>query len=60
MADEQKLINALTRVSMSLMAALSYVKHTPECRKAAASDKIFEQTLKDWEKALEQARAALS
>jgi hypothetical protein len=60
MADrEHKLIDALVTVSSSLMSALSYIKSTPECRKAAASNKIFDQTIKDYETALEIARTAL-
>jgi hypothetical protein len=51
---------ALTRVSVSLMGALSYIKATPECKTAAPSDKIFDKTIESYEKALEMGKAALS
>lgn len=57
---EEKMTESLVRVSVSLVAAISYVRSTPECRKAAASDAIFEQTLKDWERALNMAKAAMT
>lgn len=56
---EKALTEALVRVSCSLIGALSYIKATPECKKAAASDKIFDQTIKDYEKAVDAAKAAL-
>lgn len=49
---------ALVRVSVSLMGALSFIKATPECKLAAGSDKIFEKSIEDYERALEMAKAA--
>jgi hypothetical protein len=56
---EKRLTEALVRVSVSLMGALSYIKATPECKKAAGSDKIFDKTIEGYERAIEMAKRAL-
>jgi hypothetical protein len=50
---------ALVAVSRSLIGAISIIEHTPECKKAMPSDKMFNQMLKDMKKNLEMARKAL-
>jgi hypothetical protein len=44
----------------SLAAAISLLERTPKAKKAAPSDKMFDQMLADYRKALANARAALS
>ena len=53
------LTEALVAVSRSLMGAISIIEHTPECKKAMASDKMFDELLASMKKNLEKARAAL-
>jgi hypothetical protein len=54
-----KLTEALVACSRSLIGAISIIEHTPECKKAIASDKMFDELLAGMKKNLEQARAAL-
>ncbi|MCK1445387.1 hypothetical protein IVB43_23670 [Bradyrhizobium sp. 48] len=44
----------------SLTAAISLLEHTPKAKKAAPSDKMFEQMLSDYRKDLANARAILA
>jgi hypothetical protein len=49
----------LIAVTAALAAAISLLERTPKAKKAAASDKMFDQMLKDYRKALDTGRAAL-
>ena len=51
---------ALVSVTASLAAAISLLERTPKAKKAAPSDKMFEQMLIDYRKSLETGRAALT
>lgn len=44
----------------SLAAAISLLERTPKAKKAAASDKMFDQMLDDYRRALANARDAIS
>ncbi len=44
----------------SLAAAISLLERTPKAKKAAPSDKMFDQMLADYRKSLEAARTALA
>jgi hypothetical protein len=50
----------LIAVTAALGAAISLLERTPKAKKAAASDKMFDQMLKDYRKALEIGRAQLA
>jgi hypothetical protein len=60
MAREKELTEALVAVSKSLKAAISLLESTPQSKKAAASDKMFDQMIADYKLALERGVAALS
>jgi predicted solute-binding protein len=49
----------LITVTAALAAAISLLERTPKTKKAAASDKMFDQMLQDYRKALEIGREAL-
>lgn len=49
----------LIRCLASLAAAISLLERTPKAKKAAPSDKMFEQMLTDYRAALEAGRAAI-
>ena len=51
---------ALVSVTASLAAAISLLERMPKAKKAAPSDKMFEQMLVDYRKSLETGRAATS
>lgn len=51
---------ALVHAVASLAAAISLLERTPNAKKAAPSDRMFDQMLKDYRKALEEARAVLN
>lgn len=57
---EEKLTDALVAVTRSLIAAISVIEHTPESKKAFASDKMFNQAMRDYKKAADASRAVLS
>lgn len=50
----------LIDVVASLAAAISLLERTPKAKKAAPSDKMFDQMLADYRKSLEAARATLA
>jgi hypothetical protein len=52
--------DAFIGVTASLAAAISLLERTPNAKKAAPSDKMFEIMLSDYRKALEAGRAALA
>ncbi len=52
--------DAYVGVLASLAAAISLLERTPRAKKAAASNKMFDQMVADYKKALETGRAALS
>ena len=52
--------DAFVAALASLAAAISLLERTPRSKKAAASDKMFDQMIVDYKKALEEGRAALS
>lgn len=52
--------DAYIGVLASLAAAISLLENTPRSKKAAASDKMFDQMVADYKKALDEGRAALS
>jgi hypothetical protein len=54
-----ELTEALVACSRSLIGAISIIEHTPQCKKAMASDKMFDKMLTDMKKNLEQAGKAL-
>ena len=56
-AGEVKSDDVLIRVLASLAAAISLLERTPKAKKAAPSDKMFEQMLIDYRNALEAGRA---
>lgn len=58
-AGEAKSDDVLIRALASLAAAISLLERTPKAKKAAPSDKMFEQMLTDYRAALEAGRAAL-
>ena len=51
---------AFVRVLASLAAAISILERTPKAKRAVASDKMFDQMLDDYRKALEAGRSALT
>ena len=51
--------DAFVAALASLAAAISLLERTPRSKKAAASDKMFDQMIVDYKKALEEGRAAL-
>ena len=51
---------ALKHALASLVAAISLLERTPRAKKAAPSDKMFDQMIADYKAAIEQGRAALS
>lgn len=51
---------ALTDVVAALAAAISLLGRTPNAKKAAPSDNMFNQMMADYEKALDAGRAALA
>ena len=55
-AGEVKSDDVLIRVLASLAAAISLLERTPKAKKAAPSDKMFEQMLSDYRNALEAGR----
>lgn len=57
-AREARLSEALRGATASLVAAVSLLKRGS--KKAAPSDKMFDQMILDYEKSIEEARAALS
>lgn len=57
---EGKLTEALVSVSASLAAAISLLERTPQSKKAAPSDKMFAQMIRDYKKSLSAARDVLS
>lgn len=50
----------LLATTAALAAATSLLERTPKAKKAAPSDRMFEQMLLDYHKALDEARAALT
>lgn len=52
--------DAIVHAVASLAAAISLLEHTPKAKKAAASDRMFDQMLTDYRGALDNARAALA
>lgn len=50
---------ALKHALASLVAAISLLERTPRAKKAAPSDKMFDQMIADYKAAIEQGRAAL-
>ena len=50
----------LTDTAAHLAAAISLLERTPKAKKAAPSDKMFEQMLDDYRNSLERARALLN
>lgn len=52
--------DAYVGVLASLAAAISLLERTPRAKKAAASDKMFDQMIADYKKALKFGRAALA
>lgn len=58
--ERDRLADALVRTAASLAAAISLLKRGgKEVKKAAASDKMFDQMLVDYNRALDDARKAL-
>ena len=55
-AGEAKSDDVLIRVLASLAAAISLLERMPKAKKAAPSDKVFEQMLIDYRNALEAGR----
>lgn len=55
----EELEKTLVGVCASLAAAISLLERTPKAKKAAPSDKMFDQMLDDYRKSLEEARALL-
>lgn len=55
-----KYIVPFVRVLASLAAAISILERTPKAKRAVASDKMFDQMLDDYRKALEAGRSALT
>ncbi len=51
---------AFVHTLASLAAAISLLERTPRAKKAAPSDKMFDQMITDYKAALEQGRAALA
>lgn len=51
---------AITHAIASLAAAISLLERAPKAKKAAPSDRMFEQMLCDYRKALDEARASLA
>ncbi|MFC5423692.1 hypothetical protein ACFPOB_29600 [Bosea eneae] len=51
---------AIVHAVVCLGAAISLLERTPKAKKAAPSDRMFGQMLRDYRKALDEARAALS
>ena len=51
---------ALKHALASLVAAISLLERTPRAKKAAPSDKMFDQMIADYKAAIEQGRAALA
>ncbi len=51
---------ALIHTLASLAASISLLERTPRAKKAAPSDKMFDQMIADYKAALEQGRAALA
>lgn len=56
MTDTREIV---TDLASSLAAAISLLDRTPQARKAAASDKMFAQMLRDYRASLERARKHL-
>lgn len=52
--------DAIIGVMAALAAAISLLERTPQSKKAASSDRMFDQMLVDYRKALDDGRAALS
>lgn len=50
---------AIIHAVASLAAAISLLERTPKANKAAPSDRMFDQMLKDYRKALDDARQAI-
>jgi hypothetical protein len=57
--ENEKLREALVRVSAALAAAISLLDRTPQARQAAPSDTIFQIMLADYSTALDHARKLL-
>lgn len=51
---------AFIGATAALSAAISLLERTPKAKKAAPSDRMFDQMLCDYRKALDEARAALA
>lgn len=51
--------DGLLRVSSSLAAAISLLERTPKAKKAAPSDTMFEQMIKDYNRSLDTGRELL-
>jgi len=56
----EALHDQLTDTAAHLAAAISLLERTPKAKKAAPSDKMFEQMLDDYRNSLERARALLN
>ncbi len=60
-ADVQRLRNTVTDLASSLAAAISLLERGGKAaKKAAPSDKMFDQMVKDYRMALDRARAILN
>lgn len=55
--ETASLREALITVSASLAAAVSLLERTPKAKKAAPSDKMFDQMVLDYKKSLEAAKS---
>lgn len=53
-------VDLLSDVAAHLAAAISLLERTPKTKKAAPSDKMFDQMLVDYKNSLTRARVALS
>lgn len=58
-STNKALNEALLRTAASLTAAISLLERTPKAKKAAPSDKMFDQMLADYRVSLEHARKVL-
>lgn len=56
---EEALTDALMGVAASLRAAISLLERTPQAKKAAPSDKMFDQMIVDYKRSLDVAIAAV-
>lgn len=58
-AQQESRLSAIIGVMASLAAAISLLERTPKAKKAAPSDKMFDQMVVDYKASLERARGAI-